>query len=45
MEMLEKLVAFNLNYLIAGLMVLFYSLEYLFDNKFTSHWRRSPDLC
>lgn len=43
MELLEKLVALNLNYLVAGLMVLFYSLEHIFENQFafkgkTLHW-------
>jgi sterol desaturase/sphingolipid hydroxylase (fatty acid hydroxylase superfamily) len=43
MEILQKLVAINLNYIIAGLMVLFYSLEHLMENQIkisnpTVHW-------
>ena len=43
MELLQKLVAINLNYIIVGLMVLFYSLEHLLDNQIkvenkTVHW-------
>ncbi len=43
MNILEQLVALNLNYIVAGLMVLFYTLEHLFDNQIvvrnkTRHW-------
>jgi sterol desaturase/sphingolipid hydroxylase (fatty acid hydroxylase superfamily) len=43
MELLQKLVAINLNYITVGLMVLFYSLEHLMTNqisvsKKSFHW-------
>ena len=43
MEILKQLVALNINYLVVGLMVMFFSLEYLFENQFpfthtSHHW-------
>lgn len=43
MELLQKLIAINLNYIIVGLIVLFYSLEHLLGNQIkvdnkTVHW-------
>jgi len=43
MEVLQKLVAIDLNYILIGLIVVFYSLEYFFENQIsftnkTAHW-------
>lgn len=43
MEFLQKLVAIDLNYILIGLIVLFYSLEYFLENQIritnrTAHW-------